>query len=132
MLIIAASTLVVLLGTGNPGPIPERSGPATAIVVDDVAREAAHRVRDVPLLLNVGDQRFRERCIFVAAETSVDHPDRLQHVAVPVDLDVRGVGDPRVGRGTAEIEIVVIGERLVLGREAVENNLAWRPSVASS
>ena len=24
-------------GTGNPGPVPERSGPATAIVVDDVA-----------------------------------------------------------------------------------------------
>jgi ribonuclease Z len=37
MQIIAASTLVVLLGTGNPGPLPERSGPATAIVVDDVA-----------------------------------------------------------------------------------------------
>src|SRR4029453_3568773 len=37
MQILAASTLVVLLGTGNPGPVPERSGPATAIVVDDVA-----------------------------------------------------------------------------------------------
>lgn len=37
MQILAASTLVVLLGTGNPGLIPERSGPATAIVVDDVA-----------------------------------------------------------------------------------------------
>lgn len=30
-------TRVVLLGTGNPGPIPERSGPATAIVVNDTA-----------------------------------------------------------------------------------------------
>jgi ribonuclease BN (tRNA processing enzyme) len=30
-------TKIVLLGTGNPGPVPERSGPATAIVVDDVA-----------------------------------------------------------------------------------------------
>jgi len=37
MQILAASTLVVLLGTGNPGPLPERSGPATAVVVDDVA-----------------------------------------------------------------------------------------------
>jgi ribonuclease BN (tRNA processing enzyme) len=37
MQIFAASTLIVLLGTGNPGPQPERSGPATAIVVDDVA-----------------------------------------------------------------------------------------------
>jgi ribonuclease Z len=30
-------TRVVLLGTGTPGPDPDRSGPATAIVVDDVA-----------------------------------------------------------------------------------------------
>ena len=30
-------TRVVLLGTGNPAPIPERSGPATAIVVNDTA-----------------------------------------------------------------------------------------------
>ena len=28
-------TRIVLLGTGTPGPDPERSGPATAIVVDD-------------------------------------------------------------------------------------------------
>ena len=27
-------TQVVLLGTGNPGPLPERSGPATAIIVN--------------------------------------------------------------------------------------------------
>jgi ribonuclease BN (tRNA processing enzyme) len=32
-----SQTRVVLLGTGNPGPIPERSGPATAIVVNDTA-----------------------------------------------------------------------------------------------
>jgi ribonuclease Z len=31
------STKVVMLGTGNPGIDPERSGPATAIVVNDVA-----------------------------------------------------------------------------------------------
>ena len=30
-------TRVVLLGTGTPGPTPERSGPATAIVVNDTA-----------------------------------------------------------------------------------------------
>jgi ribonuclease Z len=31
------STKVILLGTGTPRPFPERSGPATAIVVDDKA-----------------------------------------------------------------------------------------------
>jgi ribonuclease BN (tRNA processing enzyme) len=31
----ATSTKVVLLGTGTPGPNPDRSGPATAIVVND-------------------------------------------------------------------------------------------------
>ena len=30
-------TQVVLLGTGNPAPDPDRSGPATAIVVNDTA-----------------------------------------------------------------------------------------------
>ena len=30
-------TKVVLLGTGTPVPDPDRSGPATAVVVDDVA-----------------------------------------------------------------------------------------------
>jgi ribonuclease Z len=30
-------TQLVMLGTGNPVPDPERSGPATAIVVDDIA-----------------------------------------------------------------------------------------------
>jgi ribonuclease BN (tRNA processing enzyme) len=32
-----AGTKVVLLGTGTPAPLPDRSGPATAIVVNDVA-----------------------------------------------------------------------------------------------
>ena len=31
----AAQTKIVLLGTGTPGPTPDRSGPATAIVVND-------------------------------------------------------------------------------------------------
>src|SRR5258708_12751358 len=30
----ASRTQIVLLGTGNPGPSPENSGPATAIIVD--------------------------------------------------------------------------------------------------
>lgn len=30
-------TRIVLLGTGTPGPTPDRSGPATAVVVNDVA-----------------------------------------------------------------------------------------------
>ena len=33
----ATKTKVVMLGTGNPGPDPERSGPATAIVVNGTA-----------------------------------------------------------------------------------------------
>jgi ribonuclease BN (tRNA processing enzyme) len=33
----AVRTRVVLLGTGTPGPTPERSGPATAVVVGDTA-----------------------------------------------------------------------------------------------
>jgi ribonuclease Z len=33
----ASKTKIVLLGTGNPGPDPDRSGPATAIVVSGTA-----------------------------------------------------------------------------------------------
>src|SRR5947207_2714575 len=33
----ATKTRIVLLGTGNPAPLPDRSGPATAIVVNDTA-----------------------------------------------------------------------------------------------
>jgi hypothetical protein len=32
-----SKTQIVLLGTGNPGPDPDRSGPATAIVVNGTA-----------------------------------------------------------------------------------------------
>jgi ribonuclease BN (tRNA processing enzyme) len=52
-------TRVVLLGTGNPNADPERSGPATAIVVDDraylvdagpgVVRRAAKAARDLQI-----------------------------------------------------------------------------------
>jgi ribonuclease BN (tRNA processing enzyme) len=34
---VASKTRIVLLGTGNPAPDPDRSGPATAIVVNDTA-----------------------------------------------------------------------------------------------
>src|SRR5688572_3889906 len=34
---LPGQTKVVLLGTGNPGANPDRSGPATAIVVNDTA-----------------------------------------------------------------------------------------------
>jgi ribonuclease BN (tRNA processing enzyme) len=33
----ASNTRIVLLGTGTPGPLPDRSGPATAVVVNDTA-----------------------------------------------------------------------------------------------
>ena len=33
----ASKTRVVMLGTGNPAPLPDRSGPATAIVVNETA-----------------------------------------------------------------------------------------------
>ena len=33
----ANRTRIVLLGTGNPAPLPDRSGPATAIVINDTA-----------------------------------------------------------------------------------------------
>jgi ribonuclease BN (tRNA processing enzyme) len=33
----ASKTRIVLLGTGNPGPNPDRSGPATAIIVNETA-----------------------------------------------------------------------------------------------
>src|ERR1700687_4447331 len=55
-------TKVILLGTGTPRPFPERSGPATAIVVDDKAylvdfgpgvirRRAAAAAQGTPALL---------------------------------------------------------------------------------
>lgn len=34
---VVGKTRIVLLGTGTPGPLPDRSGPATAIVVNDTA-----------------------------------------------------------------------------------------------
>jgi len=34
---VPSKTQIVLLGTGNPGPDPDRSGPATAIIVNGTA-----------------------------------------------------------------------------------------------
>jgi ribonuclease BN (tRNA processing enzyme) len=59
MQILATTTLVVLLGTGTPGPIPERSGPATAIVVDDVA----YLVDFGPGVIRRASAAFRDRKI---------------------------------------------------------------------
>ena len=36
-------TQVVMLGTGNPGPDPDRSGPATAIIVAIIDLQLLHR-----------------------------------------------------------------------------------------
>src|SRR5688500_5530370 len=57
MQILATATLVVLLGTGTPGPIPERSGPATAIVVDDVA----YLVDFGPVVIRRASAAFRDK-----------------------------------------------------------------------
>lgn len=56
----AESTKIVMLGTGTPRPVPERSGPATAIVVGDraylidfgpgVVRRAAAAAKNLPAL----------------------------------------------------------------------------------
>jgi ribonuclease BN (tRNA processing enzyme) len=58
---VAAQTSIVLLGTGSPRPFPDRSGPATAIVVGDraylvdfgpgVVRRAAAAAEKTPALL---------------------------------------------------------------------------------
>ncbi len=59
MQIVAAAGLVVLLGAGNPGPVPERSGPATAVVVDDVA----YLVDFGPGVIRRASAAFRDRKI---------------------------------------------------------------------
>src|SRR5882757_4157844 len=67
-----SKTRVVLLGTGSPAPLPDRSGPATAIVVNDTAylvdfgpgvvrrAEAAATTRDIKAL-----ESTRLRVVFV-------------------------------------------------------------------
>src|SRR5713226_3375716 len=55
----ASKTRIVLLGTGNPGPDPERSGPATAIVVND----AAYLVDFGPGVVRRASAAFRDKDI---------------------------------------------------------------------
>jgi ribonuclease Z len=80
-------TKVVLLGTGTPGPNPDRSGPATAIVVNDVAylvdfgpgvvrrASAAATTRGIPAL-----QPTRLQVAFVThlhSDHTVGYPDLI-------------------------------------------------------
>ncbi len=53
------TTKIVMLGTGNPGPLPDRSGPATAIVVNDVA----YLVDLGPGIVRRASAAFREKGI---------------------------------------------------------------------
>lgn len=55
----STTTQVVMLGTGNPAPLPERSGPATAIVVNDVA----YLVDFGPGVVRRASAAFREKGI---------------------------------------------------------------------
>ena len=56
---VASKTQVVLLGTGNPGPDPDRSGPATAIVVNGTA----YLVDFGPGVVRRASAAFREKGI---------------------------------------------------------------------
>lgn len=64
-------TKVVLLGTGTPNPDPERSGPSTAIVVDDVA-----------YLVDCGPGVVRRAAAAALAGTPALQIDRLEHCFV--------------------------------------------------
>jgi ribonuclease BN (tRNA processing enzyme) len=55
----ASKTRIVLLGTGTPAPLPERSGPATAIVVN----ETAYLVDFGPGIVRRASAAFREKGI---------------------------------------------------------------------
>src|SRR5688500_15938704 len=55
----SSTTRVVMLGTGNPGPLPDRSGPATAIVVNNVA----YLVAFGPGVVRRASAAFREKGI---------------------------------------------------------------------
>jgi ribonuclease BN (tRNA processing enzyme) len=55
----ASKTRIVLLGTGTPAPLPERSGPATAIVVN----ETAYLVDFGPGIVRRASAAVRERGI---------------------------------------------------------------------
>src|SRR6266704_2642229 len=55
----ASKTRIVLLGTGTPGPLPDRSVPATAIVVND----AAYLVDFGPGVVRRASAAFRDKDI---------------------------------------------------------------------
>lgn len=63
----AVRTQVVLLGTGTPAPDPNRSGPATAIVVDDRA-----------YLVDAGPGVIRRACAAAAKGVQALRPERLK------------------------------------------------------
>ena len=67
----AAASKVVLLGTGTPGPTPDRSGPATAIVVNDTA-----------YLVDFGAGVVRRASAAAANGTAALQPTRLQRAFV--------------------------------------------------
>src|SRR5829696_3464247 len=89
----AGKTRIVLLGTGTPGPDPDRSGPATAIVVNDTAylvdfgpgvvRRASAAFRDKGI---AALEPTKLRVAFVThlhSDHTVGYPD-LKHMTVHI------------------------------------------------
>lgn len=64
---LGSRTKVVLLGTGTPGPTPERSGPATAIVVNDTA----YLVDFGPGVIRRASAAFRDKSIAALEPTKL-------------------------------------------------------------
>src|SRR4030095_10824761 len=60
-------TRIVLLGTGTPGPDPDRSGPATAIVVN----ETAYLVDFGPGVVRRASAAFRDKGIAALEPTKL-------------------------------------------------------------
>jgi ribonuclease BN (tRNA processing enzyme) len=85
-------TQVVLLGTGNPGPSPDRSGPATAIVVNGRA-----------YLVDLGPGVVRRAAAAQQKGISALNPINIQHAFVThlhsdhtigyPELDLHALGD---------------------------------------
>src|SRR6266446_4712406 len=63
----ASRTQVILLGTGTPAMDPDRSGPATAIVVDDAA-----------YLIDIGPGVVRRAAAAAAKNLSAVRPENLK------------------------------------------------------
>ena len=89
-------TQVVLLGTGTPRPEPERSGPATAIVVNGTAYLVDHRARHRPARARPRPRRASRRSRPKSCETAfVTHLHSDHTVGYP-DL-IFDVGQGRRG-----------------------------------